>query len=203
MAPQIDFLPMAAEPAALVDTQANYAGSVYRLNGFPPGITLPTQFNKGFRQGTMGMAVLAAFIAGVLNENVLDSGYADGAAEVAALLAQFQAALATFFNASSQPKVIPVAWSAAPVLNFAVGNPLMPIFEITLGGDTTPTFTGVTAGQLATFILHQDGTGGHLWTWPGSAINAGAVDPAANSTSIESCVVGSNGSLYAIGGIAG
>lgn len=205
MAIEIDFLPMAAEPTALVDTQAGYAGSGYQENGFPPGITLPTQFNKGFRQGTMGMAVLAAFIGGVLNQNVLDSGYASAAAEVASLVAQLKAALTAFISGGGlSPSVIQVPFSATPVFDFSAGNLLNPVFHIVLTGNCAPSFINIQPGQIAVFIIEQDGVGGHTFTWPAAAAAAGGlIDPTASTDSTQTMVAKTNALLRPLTGIVG
>src|ERR1035437_433087 len=113
-----DFFMLAAAPGATVDTQADYAGSGYQENEFQPGVTLPTQFNKGFRQGTAGMAVLAQFIINVLNENVVDSG-ASEVAEVSALAAQLAAAILGLVNGAA---LTVVTYSATPVFDCSAGT---------------------------------------------------------------------------------
>jgi hypothetical protein len=198
-----DFVMLAAAPGANVESQASYAGSGYQVNGQQPGIVLSQFLNKGTRQGTAGMAVLAQFIINAINESVVDTGYANEAAEVSALTAQFEAALAAYIATTSAPAIIAVASSAAP--NFAgnLGNLLLPVFEFTLTANAVATFSNFTWGQRVTFIIHQNGTGGYTFTWPGTAINVGAPDPAANSTSVQECIVDAAGNLIATGGIAG
>jgi hypothetical protein len=128
-----DFLMMAAEPGATVDTQADYAGSGYQENGFQPGMTLPVQFNKGFRQGTAGMAVLAQFIINVLNVNVLDSGDASEAAEVTRLAGLLETALTAYIAGLS---VAAITALTGPVTAAGPGS---------VAATITP--TGVTAGS--------------------------------------------------------
>lgn len=141
---EVDFLPMAISESALVDSQANYAGSGYQQNGFQPGITLPTQYNKGFRQGTVMAAVIANFIANMLNENVLDNG------DIDTLISQFTQALQSLMA----PEVIDVAASANPVFNAAAGNPLIAIFSLTLAENVAgSTIENVTPGQILVFNI--------------------------------------------------
>jgi hypothetical protein len=54
--------------------------------------------------------------------------------------------------------------SGATPLSLATGN----VFNVTLTGDVTFSFTGATAGKACSFGLYisQDVTGGHLVTWP-------------------------------------
>ena len=148
---EIDFLPMAIGPSALVDTQANYNGAGYQVDGFQPGITLPVQFNKGFRQGTVMAAAVANFIANTLNENVLDNG------NMATLIAQLTAAIESVAGGAAAPRVIPVAGSATPVLNCALGNPVFADFEVQLNQNAAPSITGQTPGQLVCITWFQNG----------------------------------------------
>ncbi len=54
-------------------------------------------------------------------------------------------------------------------------------FKITLIGNVTAsTFTGV-AGYY-TFVILQDGAGGHTFAWPGSFVNAAAPSPVASGS---------------------
>lgn len=104
-----------------------------------------------------------------------------------------------FGSASSGAGLQLLTYSATPVCDAAH----FATFEITLTGDAAPTISGQTAGQLLTFIIHQDGTGGHNWTWPGAVFGGGAIDPDASSTSTQSFRVSSALNIYAIGGIVG
>lgn len=205
MSVENDFLPYAAEPGANVVTQGAYAGSGFQENGQQPGIVLSDQWNKAVRQGSMGMSVIAAFIVAVLNENVLDSGYGSGAAEVAALLAQFKAALTAYISGGGlSPAVINVAYSATPVFDFSAGNLLNPVFHIVLTGNCAPSFINIQPGQIAIFIIEQDGAGGHTFTWPAPAVAAGGlIDPAASSTSTQTMVAKTNALLLPLTGIVG
>lgn len=56
--------------------------------------------------------------------------------------------------------------TGATTLNLANGN----VFNVTLTGNTTFTFSGATNGVACSFALYlsQDGTGGRTTTWPGS-----------------------------------
>jgi hypothetical protein len=74
MANEIDYLPVATAVGATVDTQANFVGSTYQTVGFQAGISLPTQFNKVWRQSSMMSAALANFISSALDISVLDDG---------------------------------------------------------------------------------------------------------------------------------
>ena len=56
--------------------------------------------------------------------------------------------------------------TGATTLNLANGN----VFNITLTGNATFTFSGATSGQACSFSLYlrQNATGGRTVTWPGS-----------------------------------
>jgi hypothetical protein len=72
-------------------------------------------------------------------------------------------------------------------------------FKTTLTANVTqPVFENMASGNLYTFIIVQDGTGGHNFVWPSNVRNATPVDPAANSTTIQTFVADDLGDLYAI-----
>jgi len=60
------------------------------------------------------------------------------------------------------------AATGAVTLNLANGN----VFNVTMIGNTTFTFSGATAGKACAFTLYlrQDSTGGRVATWPNSTI---------------------------------
>lgn len=72
---------------------------------------------------------------------------------------------------------------------------------MTLSGDvTSSTMTGQVAGNLYTFILSQDGTGGWSFVWPTAILNATPINPAPRSITIQTFVcIGNNGPLLPIG----
>jgi hypothetical protein len=86
-----------------------------------------------------------------------------------------------------------VAYTATPVFPCNLGNQ-----QITLTGNvTSSTLTGIPAGQQTTFLIIQDATGGHTFTWPTNVKGGVVVDPTANATTSQTFI--SNGTnLYAI-----
>jgi hypothetical protein len=86
-------------------------------------------------------------------------------------------------------------------------NPVFPgdqalTFGMTLTGDVAGiTFTGLAAGNLYTFIITQDSTGGRQFNWGSWAINATQVNPAAGSTTIQTfvAIASGQGPMIAIG----
>jgi len=87
-----DFLTFAADPAANVMTQANYAagGFTARLLGFSTGTALSLQLNKVWRQASQISRMIAQFTVDEVAQDMLDDGSTAGQA---ALLARFRAAV--------------------------------------------------------------------------------------------------------------
>lgn len=65
--------------------------------------------------------------------------------------------------------------TGAVTLNLTNGN----VFNLTLTGNVTFTFSGATSGKACSFAtyLKQDGVGGRVITWPASVKWAGGVAP--------------------------
>jgi hypothetical protein len=85
-----------------------------------------------------------------------------------------------------QPADLPVAaqpsFSATPVFNGANNN----AFIMTLSGNvTSSTFSNGVIGQLYTFVIKQDGTGGRVFTWPANVKGQGTIDPTAGIANIQ------------------
>lgn len=55
----------------------------------------------------------------------------------------------------------------------------------------------VTPGQLYVFAFAQDGIGGHTVQWGSEALNASPVDPAPDSTTVQSFIGTAGGELQA------
>jgi hypothetical protein len=63
---------------------------------------------------------------------------------------------------------------------------------------TQPVFENMAPGNLYTFIIVQDGTGGWDFVWPANVYNASPVDLDPNSTTVQTFVADDLGDLYAI-----
>lgn len=86
---------------------------------------------------------------------------------------------------------------AAPGMEFDCSASLS--YQTTLTEDVTaPVFSNAASGQLYTFIILQDGTGGWKFIWPANVRNAASVDPAPNSTTIQTFIGDDFGNLSAI-----
>ncbi len=78
-----------------------------------------------------------------------------------------------------------VSFSATPVFDASLAA--FPAFRMTLTGNvTSSSVTNPTPGQIATFVLSQDGTGGRTFAWPANFKGASFVSPDAGSVSVQS-----------------
>jgi hypothetical protein len=190
--PTVDYLPVATDAGANVDSQAAFAGSGYQTLGFTSGVALSRQINKCLRQSSMVGAAVANFIANELGINVLDDG------NIANLITNLTNAIASLAASGSAPKMVVVPFSATPVFACASANPVVVNFEITLTGNvTSSTITGLTAGQRVTFHVLQDGAGGHTFVPPVN-VPMDAIDTTANQVNTQMFSVLAGGSLVAI-----
>lgn len=72
-------------------------------------------------------------------------------------------------------------------------------FKTTLHGDVTAaTFTNMVPGNLYTFIIVQDGTGGWEFHWGANVHNGTMVKHKANAQTIQTFVADENGALHAV-----
>ncbi len=74
-----------------------------------------------------------------------------------------------------------VPYSPTPAFPVSGQNQL---FQITLTGNASAqamTFVGIVPPSFVTFQITQDGSGGHLWSWPTNSIGGATVSAAANS----------------------
>lgn len=191
MSLEVDYLPVAAAGGANVDSQANFVGSGYQLDGFTVGTANPQQANKIWRQASMMAAAVANFIANTLNINVLDDG------NIANLITNFTNAV-TAACRNAMNVVVTVAYSATPVFDASHGN----TFEIVLTGNvTSSTVINLVPGQGLRFIVKQDATGGHAFPQPTVPATAGtvplaAIDTAASKINIQRFIVDSGSNVY-------
>jgi len=72
-------------------------------------------------------------------------------------------------------------------------------WEITLTGDvTSSTLDNIQPGNLYTFIIVQDATGGHAFTWPAEVVNATPVNRDPKGMTIQTFVADQYGTLYPV-----
>ena len=73
-------------------------------------------------------------------------------------------------------------------------------FKTTLTGNVTSSVAqNMKPGNLYTFIIVQDGVGGHSFAWPANLHNATSIDPLPNTTTIQTFVADENGALWPVG----
>lgn len=46
----------------------------------------------------------------------------------------------------------------------------------------------ISPGQLYTFVITQDATGGHRFAWPSSCVNATTIDPKPNAITVQNFI---------------
>jgi hypothetical protein len=74
-----------------------------------------------------------------------------------------------------------------------------PTFLVTLPSNVSSSeIENMMPGNLYTFIIIQDGTGGWTFAWPPDVFNATKIDARANIKTIQTFVADENGQLYAI-----
>jgi hypothetical protein len=84
-------------------------------------------------------------------------------------------------------QLLVVAWGAT--MEFPGDQYLS--FRTTLTGDVTSTTAPDTVqGNLYTFIIQQDATGGHHFAWPTNFINASPINPDPNGFTVQTFVMG-------------
>lgn len=82
-----DFLPFATGSGANVLSQGDWVALAQRLSGFQSGVAQSAQLNKAWRQSSIMAAVVAAFIADITGQDVIDDG------TTATILANLKAAV--------------------------------------------------------------------------------------------------------------
>jgi hypothetical protein len=189
--PTTEFLPFATDVAANIDTQANYAGSSYRPTGFTTGKAKSAQANKAWRQSSMMATALANVIMTTISQSVPDDG------NLTNLIAQLTLMLTTMAANQVKPQVIVVPFSATPVFDAAAGNPMHPVFQITLTNAVlSSTIVNRTPGQLITFHIIEDATGGRPFV-PPTIVPMGAIDTTPNQVNTQTFAVLSDFTLVA------
>lgn len=179
--PTVEYLPVATDTGANVDSQANFAGSGYQTVGFQPGLAKSAQCNKVWRQASMICAAAANFIANILGINVLDDG------NISALTTNLTNAIEAAAQNTAN-RIVTVAYSPTAVFDCSQGNS----FKLTLTGDCTPSVINFAAGQRLTFIIAEDGTGGHAFTPPAN-LPMSPISTAAGKRNVQAFIVDTDG----------
>lgn len=182
--PTVDYEPVAVASGANVDSQANFSGSGYQQKGFQSGLSQSKQANKVWRQASMVGACIANFISQVLNINVLDDG------NLANLIFQFRSAIRV-----AADNILNVAFSATPVFDASLSNSF---YLILSGNVTSSTIVNQYPGQRITFVIQQDGSGGHTFVWPGNVLGA-TLDGSVFAANIQQFITLGDGTVRSCG----
>lgn len=165
------------------DTQ--YVADSQRVGGAPNGTPFPSRTgNKLFYQVSTGVAALMQMMA--------NKGFTCTDTNIGTLTSVL-AAIQTTADMKSALQVVPFSPSAA--FNAGAANG----FQMTLSANANSCTIGAwTPGQIITFIIIQDGTGGHSFTIPGVNQWQGALNTAPNGVSAFQIIGRSDGSLWAL-----
>lgn len=173
--PTTDYLPVAVGGGANVDSQGNFNGSGYQLQGFTAGTAQSAQANKIWRQSSMIAAAVANLIMNELGINVNDDG------NLPNLITNLTKAV---MKGSDLPVAVAIN-SGSPVFDCSLGN----VFDLLLTQNCpTPTITNFSAGQRITIILRENGTGGFTFT-PPAALPMADIVTTANAVNVQEFVV--------------
>lgn len=118
---------------------------------------------------------------------------------------EFDLSLQTPIDAQAPPPPLPPSppyselLVVAPAWNMVFDGSNYTTFQTTLPGNVNgATIQNMIPGNLYTFIILQDATGGHIFQFQTGVNNATAVCPVANSTTIQTFVADENGILWAV-----
>jgi len=91
-----------------------------------------------------------------------------------------------------------VPYSATPTFDCSPSSGLL-TFQMALSGDVTaPVVINQSSAQVVTFLITQQGVGGHAFTWPSNVHNAAAISTTPGSTTSQSFTVDATGNMYPI-----
>lgn len=94
-----------------------------------------------------------------------------------------------------------LTFSATPTYDAGSLSNIRAVFQMTLSANVTSgTLVNIVKGQEITFIIIQDGTGGHSFVFPGGVNGAGDIDTSAGAINTQTFVVSNDGAnLYPVG----
>ena len=171
------------------ETDSAYTADAARSGGVVDGEVFNAETaNKLFYQTTTFPAAFAQALA--------DKGFVVSDANFNQLVAVFENVLTT---ADQKAQLQIVSYGASLVLDCSAANG----FQVTLGGNVTSvTVENASPGQIVTFILIQDGTGGHTFAWPASMTGTSPIDGTPNITNVQQFIARSDGTLRPITALA-
>ena len=161
------------------ETDAQYSTDAQRTGGATmSSIFSSITANKLFYQLSTMVSALAQMLANK-GYTVSDNNYANLINVLANLITQVE--LITSVT-SIMRRVVAVPWSATPTFDASLGD----IFDFSMQADvTSSTLTNVADGQILTFLLRQNATGGHAFAYPSQIASASAPDGGSNAVSIQ------------------
>lgn len=164
--------------AANQENDAQYTADSMRSGGAGLDENFPSNTaNKLFYQISTFVAAFAQALA--------NKGYNVSDASLAILTGVLANVLT---NADTKAPIQNVPFNPNPVFDCNQAN----AFEIALTGDVNASVINVGVGQVFTIIAVQDGVGGHNFNFPGLT-GWQAINPAANSTTIQSFIKKTDG----------
>jgi hypothetical protein len=171
------------------ETDAAYMADAARSAGAVDGEVFDAETaNKLFYQLSTGLTALMLAMAG--------KGFVTSDANLAQLVTVL-ANIQTTADLKAQLQVVPFGASLTFDCSQANG------FQVTLGGNVTSMVVENAApGQIVTFVLIQDATGGHTFAWPASMTGTAAIDPTANITNVQQFIARNDGTLRPISALA-
>jgi hypothetical protein len=175
--------------AANQETDSEYTADSARSGGVVDGEVFNAETaNKLFFQSTTFPAAFARSMA--------NKGFTVSDADFNQLVTVLSNVLTT---ADQKAALQSVSFGASLTFDCSKANG----FQITLGGNvTSSTVVGASPGQIVTFVLIQDGTGGHTFAWPTSITGTSPIDGTANITNVQQFIARADGTLRPINALA-
>lgn len=158
--------------AANQETDASYSTDAMRVAGASTAAIFPsTLANKLFFQCTTFISAFCQMLAA--------KGYSTSDASISALVS-------VLMNVKTASEFLTAIQTVAYASSVTFDATQSASFFLTLTGNVTAaTLSGVTNGQWILFIVAQDGTGNHTFTWPANLSNPGNICPQASTYSIQ------------------
>ncbi len=164
------------------------------------GPTTATTYTAGAKQTVSQSATTAGLNLGALSSD--PSGPAQGDIWYNGGVLKYRTSSATRTVGGSAAYTT-VSFSATPT--FTALSTTADSWTITLTGNvTSSTLAAATTGEILTFNICQDGSGGHTFVFPGNVLNAGTIDGTASACSHQTFVFdGSNAQVLGIMTVTG
>lgn len=171
------------------ETDAAYTADSARSGGVVDGeVFNAATANKLFYQGSTIDTALGLALAA--------KGFVTSDANLQQLVAVFANIQTT---ADQKAAGLVVAYGASLTFDCSKAS----TFQVTLNGNvTSATVQSAAPFQVVTFILIQDGSGGHAFAWPSSIPGTSAIDPTPNITNVQQFIARADGTLRPLTALA-